>query len=66
MTTKAAAILAASILLAALLHGGIYTVAVGGATGVAYRANRFTGQIVVCYPLGNCVPKLMQEGQIPN
>jgi hypothetical protein len=50
MTTRAAIILAIAILLAAFLHGGLYSVVGTGDVG-AYRFNKFTGSVTWC--LGN-------------
>jgi len=48
MAKDIAIILAAGLVLAALLNGGIYQFANGG--GNNYRLNRFTGQIVRIQP----------------
>lgn len=59
MSTLQTVILALGLSIAALVHGGIYTISaiattVGG-TG-AYRLNRFTGDLVYCNPSGCSTP----------
>lgn len=46
---RAALVLAVALILAALAHGGIYTVAGGsGSRPASYVVNRFTGKVVAC------------------
>jgi hypothetical protein len=46
-TVKAALILTVALIVAAILNGGIYQIAVtgSGVEAIAYRLNRFTGEI---------------------
>lgn len=49
MNLRAAVVLALGLILAALAHGGIYTMTTsGGESAFAYRINRFTGEIEAC------------------
>jgi hypothetical protein len=43
---KATIILAAGLVIAAILHGGVYQ-AIGGDQAVGFRVNRFTGGVVL-------------------
>ncbi len=45
-----------TILLASVLHGGLYTVVSTGAGHNVYVVNKLTGQATVCWPRGGCVP----------
>ncbi len=49
MDTKAALILAIGLILASLIHGGLYSVtSAGGDNQVVFRVNRFTGSTTWC------------------
>ena len=63
MTTKAAVILAAAVLLAALLHGGLYGMVGTGDYGV-YRWNRWTGTVTWC-AAKTCRPAVGPLGESP-
>lgn len=47
MTTKRLVLLLATLVLIALLHGGIYVGIPGGPT-MMFRLNRWTGRVVTC------------------
>lgn len=56
MGTRTAVLLVLGLILAALVHGGVYQIVVGsaGSSGgyvvpVAYRLNKFTGRVDSCF-----------------
>ncbi|GEM_PF-3918948 len=53
MSDKAAYVLAAGIIVAGLLSGGIFTVQ-AGSSGSIIIMNRFLGTITLCHSFGGC------------
>lgn len=50
------------LLLAALIHGGIYIAgSTEGGGGAIYRVNRFTGRIIICGGGDRCFPVKVLE-----
>jgi hypothetical protein len=62
-TYRVAIILAAGLVLAAFLNGGIYQFANGG--GSNYRLNRFTGQIVLIQRVGPMSYQMLEVNRPP-
>ena len=53
MSDKAAYVLAAGIIVAGLLSGGIFTVQ-AGSSGSIIKMNRFFGTITICHQYDGC------------